>query len=82
MDIQNSVMMSNEEKNQNLSKQSTVKDDSVEMEKRMNYFRATAIMSKETIEDMEDAMFQCLERLVQEKIEREKLEKNSNEWLR
>ena len=76
MDIQNSVMMSNEEKNQNLSKQSTDNDESGEMEKRMNYFRATAIMSKETIEDMEDAMFQCLERLVQEKIAREESEKN------
>ena len=76
MDIQNSVMMSNEEKNQNLSKQSTDNDESGEMEMRMNYFRATAIMSKETIEDMEDAMFQCLERLVQEKIAREESEKN------
>ena len=81
MDIQNSVMMSNEENPQNLSKQSNVKDDSVEMEKRMNYFLATAT-TVEMIEDMEDAMSQCLERLVQEKIEREKLEKNSNEWLR
>lgn len=75
MDIQNSVMMSNEEKNQNLSKQSNVKDDSVEMEKRMNYFLATAT-TVEMIEDMEDSVLLFLEKMVQEKIAREESEKN------
>ena len=75
MDIQNSVMMSNEEKTQNLSKQSTVKDDSVEMEKRMNYFLATAT-TVEMIEDMEDSTIQYLQNLLKEKKEKEDLEKN------
>ena len=75
MDIQNSVMMSNEEKTQNLSKQSTVKDDSVEMDKRMNYFLATAT-TVEMIEDMEDSTIQYLQNLLKEKKEKEDLEKN------
>ena len=75
MDIQNSVMMSNEEKSQNLSKQPTVKDDSVEMEKRMNYFLATAT-TVEMIEDMEDSTIQYLQNLLKEKKEKEDLEKN------
>ena len=68
-------MMSNEEKNQNLSKQSNVKDDSVEMEKRMNYFLATAT-TVEMIEDMEDSTIQYLQNLLKEKKEKEDLEKN------
>ena len=75
MDIQNSVMMSNEENPQNLSKQSNVKDDSVEMEKRMNYFLATAT-TVEMIEDMEDSTIQYLQNLLKEKKEKEDLEKN------
>lgn len=64
-------MMSNEEKNQDLS----TEDDSAEMKMRMNHFISTAITG-DMLDDIEDSIIQCLDEVIQKRENEESSKRN------